>query len=72
MAQDNQIKLTDTYAFGDGENDLEMFQLVNTAILMGNANDHVKQIVAKIPNSVLTNNTDDDGIANALKKLNLI
>ena len=61
------FKKEDTMAFGDGLNDLEMLQTVGTGIAMGNAEDCVKDIA-----TMVTESNDHDGIANALKKLDLI
>ena len=38
------ISKEDTYAFGDGENDIEMLHLVGTSIAMGNADVEVKNM----------------------------
>ena len=57
----------DTYAFGDGLNDLEMLDFVGTGIAMGNAKDIVKQNADYV--------TDDlyaDGIFNACRHFGLI
>ena len=56
-----------TYGFGDGHNDLEMFDEVEVAIAMGNAVDAVKAKAHFVTKAVL-----EDGLAFALKHLNLI
>lgn len=56
-----------TYAFGDGHNDLEMFDFVDEAVAMGNADDIVKARA----NTVI-GHTDDDGIYHYLVKAGLI
>ncbi|MEI5991149.1 hypothetical protein A5881_002682 [Enterococcus termitis] len=56
-----------TYAFGDGNNDLGMFEAVETAIAMDNAGDHVKSQADFITKSHM-----DDGIRFALKHFELI
>lgn len=56
-----------TYAFGDGNNDLPMFQTVDHAIAMANGLDTVKQAAE----FVTTANTDH-GIVNGLKHYHLI
>ena len=61
------IDQKDTYAFGDGVNDMEMFELVGHGIAMGNANDEVKEAADEV-----TDNIDHDGIYKALKKHHLI
>ncbi|MGN1183274.1 MAG: HAD-IIB family hydrolase [Faecalibacillus sp.] len=58
------IKKEDTYAFGDGDNDIEMLELVGTGIAMGNANDHVKEHADQVTLSV-----DEDGISYAFSIL---
>lgn len=57
----------ETMAFGDGNNDIDMFEYVKLAIAMGNANDNVKKAADDI-----TDDIDNDGIYNALKKYNII
>lgn len=52
-----------TYAFGDGHNDIEMLQLVGTGIAMGNASD-----VVKASADAITDTVDNNGIAKAFKK----
>lgn len=61
------INRTETMAFGDGGNDLDMLQYVGTGIAMGNAKDHVKAVADYVTTSV-----DDDGIFNALKHFNVL
>ena len=54
-------------AFGDGANDIEMLEYVGTGVAMGNASPLVKQHTAFV-----TDSDDNEGIYNALKKLNVI
>ena len=61
------IDLSETMAFGDGGNDIQMLQHVHTSIAMGNANDDVKAIA-----DYVTDTVDHDGIYNALKHYDLI
>lgn len=56
-----------TYAFGDSNNDLEMFKLVKYAIAMGNALPAVKKAA-----TFITTDHNGDGIANGLKHFGLI
>ncbi|MGX7244176.1 Cof-type HAD-IIB family hydrolase [Enterococcus quebecensis] len=56
-----------TYAFGDGNNDLGMFEAVDTAIAMGNASDQVKSHADFITKSHM-----DGGITFALRHFELI
>lgn len=60
-------KLENMYAFGDGDNDIEMFKCVGTSVAMGNA-----CLKAKENATFITDDISDDGLYNALKKLNLI
>lgn len=61
------FNMEDVYAFGDGLNDIEMLKAVGTGVAMGNALEQVKKAA-----DVTTTPVDDDGIWNALKKLELI
>ena len=56
------IDKSETMAFGDGENDVDMFRAVGTAIAMGNACRSAKEAAHYI-----TDKVDEDGIWNALK-----
>lgn len=62
-----QIDLKDTMAFGDGGNDKEMLQFVQTGIAMGNAKEEIKAIADYVTESV-----DDDGIYKALQYFKVI
>ena len=61
------IDLSETMAFGDGGNDIQMLEHVNISVAMGNAHDDVKKIAHYITDSV-----DDNGIVHALQHFNLI
>ena len=61
------IPYENTYDFGDGQNDLEMMELVKYSTAMGNSTDEIKNKAYAI-----TDNVTDDGIYKALKKYNLI
>ena len=54
-------------AFGDGENDLAMFDMVGLSVAMGNAWGPVKERA-----SYVTTDVDDDGIWNACVDLGII
>lgn len=54
-------------AFGDGENDLSMFEAVGTSVAMGNAWDSVKERA-----TFTTTDVDDDGIWNACEHFGLV
>lgn len=53
-------------AFGDGGNDIPMLEKAAIGVAMGNATDEVKAHA-----QLVTDTVDDNGIANALKMLNL-
>ena len=61
------IDISETMAFGDGGNDIQMLKHVGTGIAMGNAGDEVKAVANYITDSV-----DDNGVANALRHFGLI
>ena len=61
------IAMEDTYAFGDGANDLGMFAVAGTAIAMGDGAQ-----IAKTHADYVTTNLMDDGIWNACKHYDLI
>lgn len=61
------IKKEDTYAIGDGQNDLEMLKAVAHPIAMGNANDLVKSACEYV-----TDDIDHDGFLTALKHYHLL
>ncbi|MED3574426.1 Cof-type HAD-IIB family hydrolase [Cytobacillus praedii] len=67
MAEHLGFQMENVYAFGDGLNDIEMLQTVGTGVAMGNASEQVKMAA-----DVTTTSIDEDGIWNALKKLELI
>jgi len=58
------LKREDSYAFGDGLNDIEMLELVGHGIAMGNAIDEVKRSADYVTSSV-----DEDGLAKAFAEL---
>jgi hypothetical protein len=57
----------DTYAFGDGLNDLEIIQFVGTGVAMANGFDELKAVA-----DIVTASVFDDGISKGLQKLELI
>ena len=63
------LEITDDQiaVFGDGENDITMLQAFKYSFAMGNANDIVKQNASYVTDSIM-----EDGIYNALKKMNII
>ncbi len=61
------IDLSDTIAFGDGANDLGMFQIAGTAVAMGNGSDEAKKHA-----DYVTSDLHEDGLINACVHLGLI
>lgn len=61
------INKSETIAFGDGGNDIEMLKHVGIGVAMGNAGDDVKVVADYVTDSV-----DDNGVANALCHFGLI
>lgn len=57
------IPIENTYAFGDGTNDIEMLSTVGCGIAMGNASDEVKKYANKITETV-----QNDGVAIGIEK----
>lgn len=58
------IELEQVIAMGDSFNDLEMLQVAGCAVVMGNAQDEIKQYA-----DLVTTSNDSDGVAQALEKL---
>lgn len=67
MADELKIDVADTYAFGDGFNDIVMLKAAGHGIAMGNG---VKE--AKAAADYVTTAIDDDGIKNGMKHYGLI
>lgn len=63
LYQHINIDKADTYAFGDGANDIEMLQVVGHGIAMGNAANDIKELASDITDTV-----ENEGIAKAFKK----
>lgn len=61
------INKDETMAFGDGHNDIDMFEYVELAIAMGNSDELVKAAANDV-----TDDIDHDGIYNALKKYQIL
>lgn len=61
------FSIQDTYAFGDGLNDMEMLKEVGTGVAMGNAHPLLKKVADKV-----TKSSDDNGIYYGFKSLGLI
>jgi len=58
-----EIPLENSYAFGDGKNDIEMLSTVGLGIAMGNADDHVKSYAKRVTDTV-----QNDGVALGIEK----
>ena len=56
------IPLSETMAFGDGGNDIEMLKHVAIGVAMGNAADHVKAVADHV-----TDHVDNGGVVKAIK-----
>lgn len=59
--------VSESMAFGDGGNDIDMLETVGVGIAMGNAFDEVKKIA-----DYITKDVSEDGVYWALKEFNLI
>ena len=59
-----RLPLSQTIAFGDGGNDLDLLSTAGIGVAMGNASDEVKAHADQI-----TEDCDHDGVANALNRL---
>ncbi|MGT2910501.1 Cof-type HAD-IIB family hydrolase [Streptococcus cameli] len=66
LSQQLEIPLSETVAFGDNFNDLEMLRVVGQAVVMGNAPQDIQEEF-----SFVTADNDHDGIAVALKQLGI-
>lgn len=58
------IRIEETMAFGDGENDMAMIQMAGTGVVMGNGVEELKQHA-----DYITSSNDEDGVACAIEKL---
>ncbi len=63
IANQFNIRMDEIVVFGDGENDLSMFEVVKYAVAMGNAMECVKEASFEV-----TDTNNQDGIAKFLKK----
>ena len=57
------IDINNSYAFGDGKNDIEMLETVGCGIAMGNACDSIKKYANEITTSI-----HDDGVATGIER----
>ena len=58
---------SEAIAFGDGENDIDMLELVGLGIAMENGYENLKKVA-----DFVTKKSSEDGIAFALKKFGVI
>ena len=63
----NNLKVEETMAFGDGDNDCGMLKFVGIGVAMGNASTKAKQAA-----DYITDDIDNDGIKKALEHFNII
>lgn len=61
------IKIEETMAIGDGNNDIEMLKHCGIGVAMGNSSEDVKKVA-----DYITDDVDHDGLYNAFKHFNLI
>jgi len=61
------IDKSEAIAFGDGENDIDMLELVGLGVAMGNGNENLKKVA-----DFVTKPSSEDGIDYALKKYGII
>ena len=61
------IPIENSIAFGDGLNDIEMLREVGTSVAMGNGEPQAKEVA-----DIVTDHVDHDGVAKAMKILNII
>lgn len=61
------IDQADTFAFGDGGNDLTMLQWVNCGVAMGSASPDVQAAAQMVTGSV-----DEDGVVTALQRMGIL
>lgn len=67
MLEQYGIEPSETMAFGDGDNDVDMIRFAEIGIAMGNATELIKN-----NSDYITTAVDDDGIINALAHYRLI
>ncbi len=61
------IDKSEAIAFGDGENDIDMLELVGLGVAMGNGNEKLKTVA-----DFVTKKSSEDGIEFALKKYGIL
>ncbi|WP_226578326.1 Cof-type HAD-IIB family hydrolase [Halobacillus litoralis] len=61
------LRMEDTYAFGDGLNDIEMMREAGTGVAMGNAMPETKSV-----SDYVTSDVSEDGLSEAIYELGLL
>jgi hydroxymethylpyrimidine pyrophosphatase-like HAD family hydrolase len=61
---DMGIELEDVVAFGDADNDIEMFRVAGAAVVMGQAKGHVRDLA-----TFVTDTCENDGVAVGVERL---
>ncbi|MDK6371098.1 HAD family hydrolase [Aerococcus urinae] len=64
LADHLKVKVEDTFAIGDGLNDLTLLQGVGCSIAMSNSNEKILEIA-----NYVTSTNDDDGVSKALENI---
>ena len=67
MIESAGVALEDTYAFGDGLNDIEMIREAGTGVAMGNAVPETKAV-----SDYVTSDVNEGGLVKAIKELGLL
>jgi Cof subfamily protein (haloacid dehalogenase superfamily) len=62
------LQLEKVIAFGDGENDVEMIEVADIGVAMGNS----RSVALKSKATFVTNHVGEEGLYNAIIKLNLL
>lgn len=65
LCQELDFPITETIAFGDGENDLELFEKAGTAVVMANSSSEL----LKAASDIETLSNDEDGVAVILNQI---
>ena len=63
VISDQNLRIEETMAFGDGGNDMAIIRSAGLGVAMGNAGDSLKKVAGYVTDTV-----DDDGISKALQK----
>lgn len=69
VADELKLKRAEVMAIGDNFNDLEMLQYAGTCVLMGNAEDSLRELLRDRTDCHTTTTNDEDGVALAIERL---